>query len=439
MKYLYRCLYIFLNVLVVLSIVQYPISRDDFYYLDKSVNSFEESYNSYFVWVARLGQFVCGYIERNTILIPIFGFLLFNGFFLVLFLLIIRRLPKLSDDQDFRKLLIFSSAFFVIMGYFGVMFYYKPYSTNYTFPLIFYMLIVYIISEFFIYNQKFKNYNILTFIIIGFFAGMCNEHVPPVILGLFALLIIFKLVKTKEISYKILVLWISTFLGYCFLFFAPANRMRAKKSNVKYLEYNFDLFFHKFKEILNIYYYRNLFLILALVISFALFLYFRKKYSGKDLQQICLTLILGFGGVAICLFSPLIGRRLLFFATTMFIVSIFLIFRNLKDFSWVKILSKFLIVVNFILVSMGLFFILNAKENSLKILSEIVTKSKLSKVITLEKSFDFYYKGDQFKRIYDMIFIDRGDKYLDNDPSKDTSVERNIKMYYKIDTIKTSE
>ena len=99
-------IFLLVNIAVVLSCYFYPITRDEFYYLDGFTNPFEEYYKSYFYVNPRLGQFFTNVVSRNLLLEIVFGLLLFNGFFTVVYLNVYRRFPNFRDSKDLTRFLV---------------------------------------------------------------------------------------------------------------------------------------------------------------------------------------------------------------------------------------------------------------------------------------------------------------------------------------------
>ena len=149
-------IFFFINVAIAISCYFYPVSRDEFYYLEKvnHPNVFAEYYNSYLRVNPRIGQFFSNLVSRNLFLEVVFGLLLFNGFIAVLFLNIYRRFPNLKEAKDLRKFLIIAAFFIFMVSYFGEMFYYTPFSTNYTLTHVFYLIFVFLFTEYYIYEKE---------------------------------------------------------------------------------------------------------------------------------------------------------------------------------------------------------------------------------------------------------------------------------------------
>ena len=136
--------FILINAAIAISCFYYPVTRDEFYYLGQiNVPSpFLEYYNSYHFGNPRIGQFFANIISRNKFFEVIFGMLLFNSFISVLFLNIYRKFPDFRQSVEMQKFLWLAGFFVLFINYFGEMFYYTPYSTNYTFTHVFYLFYI---------------------------------------------------------------------------------------------------------------------------------------------------------------------------------------------------------------------------------------------------------------------------------------------------------
>lgn len=441
-KYLPYFLFVFMNIAVLVSCYYYPVSRDEFYYLEKTnvPNPFLEYYNSYFYVNPRINQFVCNVISRSTWMEIIFGLFLFNGFFSVLYLNVYRKLPSFSDEKEMRNFILFTSFFILLMNYFGEMFYYTPFSTNYTFSHILYLLYVFVLTRFYI-EQKFLFFNkipLLILIIGGIYTGMSNEHVPPVLLAASAFFALHYLIKNKKLpNYKMIVLNVSIFIGYLLLFFAPANRI--KEATVK--KSTFDISFTEYAEnivkILKSYVYYNVELLITLLIVLVTIVFNFKKIilTKNQLQTFFIYLFLSLSAIAIVGISPLIGMRLLFFSTILIIIILYQIIDYLVINN--PTINKAIIAVSYLWIilffTMSVFITINANKNHEKVMSEIETRSNKTKDVVLAEGFN--YTTDKIGRFNRKILLEDGTSYIDHEPLKNTSQEKLIINFFKLKTL----
>ncbi|UFH30853.1 DUF6056 family protein [Chryseobacterium sp. C-71] len=442
------CILIF--VLYLLCIYFYPKTRDEFYYLvnDHSTVIAEFS-NSYFNVNARIGQFFSNLSGRSMLANLITSGLMFVNFFYLSFLTVFRTFPT-ANSLNLKKSIIISGLFIFLINYFGEMFFYVPYSTNYTLTNVFYLLYIFVIIEYFIYNRDlFSLYKIPVWLIIvfGIFTGMGNEHVPPALLLLTGLLFLSFIIKNKKIllpSKKISFAFISVIIGYFILFFAPANRVRFKKEGKQEFGFNIADYFGNLKLISKIYYYYNfeLLIFLGIISTVVILLFVRRKIEKSLIFELLSYIFLALVCIFITAYSPIIGTRLLFFSNVLFILSGFIIlFRN--NHSFFTSSTKTNLATILVGLFVGTYFISafmiskNANENYCKVMTEIENKAKSSKNVIIEKSFD--YQMSIFGKLNRKVLLDTGESYIDTDNKSNTPVEKNIIYFFKINTIKSEK
>lgn len=431
----------FVNISIVFSCFFYPLIRDEFYYLSQvNLNVFQEYVNAYFTGNPRIGQFFCNLIGRNKIFELIFGFVLFNTFFNVLFLLIFREKFDFRNILDIKKILALVAFFIININYFGEMFYYNPFSSNYTFSTIFYLFYLYLFIEYLVFeNNVFSKKNFILFILLGIFTGMCNEHVPPVLLLMGFLGGIYFIFQNKKLpDFKFIMYNISVFIGYLILFFAPANTIKYKTLGKTQYGFSLENYLNGFKQIFKIYYYYNSVLILFFLVALVLFFYlFKKKFYTTKVFISKVVLLVGLITLPIVAYSPLIGTRLLFFCNALLIIfsfSVFLdFFKNYKSLKSTVVYIVYFFLILFFMSSDIITF--NANENYKKIEKEISNKALQNKDVFLEKSFN--YETSFLGRINRMILLETGKDYIDNRPDKDNATEKLLKSHFKINKIST--
>lgn len=440
-KYFLYVLLVFINVAVALSCYYYPVSRDEFYYLGKSdfENSFLEYYDSYLYVNPRINQFFTNVISRNKLLEIIFGLLLFNGFFSVLFLTIYRKLPKFSEIKDITRYLFFTAFFILVINYFGEMFYYTPFSTNYTLPQIFYLIYIFILTHYYFEKKSaLKNIPFVGIIFIGIYTGMSNEHVPPVLMiSSFILAIHYLVVNKKLPDLKIIIYNVSLFLGYLLLFFAPANKIKEATVKKSPLDISFAEYIQNFLAIMKLYFYYNLELIIAfLIISVLIVINYKKNQITKIQTAIFIFYVgMAISAIAIVGISPLVGVRLLFFSTILIILVMykFLDLFLTEHFKFKNILNPlaFCWLLLFFVCSVVITY--NGNKNFDMVMNEISMQKRISKDVMLIHHFD--YSVPELGCFNRKILIEDGSSYIDNQPIKNTSQEKNLIELFNLKSI----
>ena len=435
-------IFFFINVAILVSCYFYPVSRDEFYYLEKvnTPNLFTEYYDSYVRVNPRIGQFFSNLISRNIFLEITFGLLLFNGFVAVLFLNIYRKLPNFRESKDLRKFMMIAAFFILLLSYFGEMFYYTPFSTNYTLTHLFYLIFVFLFTEYYIYRREdhLNKINYILLVFFGLFIGMGNEHIPPVLLLMSFLGGAYYLFKNKKLpNLRFIILPISIFIGYLMLFFAPANRVKEKVVGKSPFDIETASYLSNFKNIFKTYFYYNIeFIIIGILIIISAFI-FRKKLKMSILVKREMLIYVPF--LLLPLFivavSPLMGPRLLFFSTVITIIILYklgIVLQEYFKFKFCDFVSYAFLMVFFIFSLMITF---HANQNYKFIINEIKKEKLKSDDVILSEEFNYF--DDRFgTRLNRKILLESGKDYIDENANDNKSMELNLMNYYHLKSLK---
>lgn len=440
--------YMIIVILFLINIYYYPRTRDEFYYLASDTNIFTEYKDSYLFVNARIGQFFSNLAGRNLFFKLIISCFTFVSFFYFFYLTVFRKTFSTADLISLKNLGLITGIFIFLINYFGEMFFYVPYSTNYTLLNVFYLLCIFILTCYFIYDENYlKKFKIPLFIIfiLGIFIGLGNEHVPPALLFLTGLMILIMMVKNKKFilpSKEIIVMASSIFIGYLLLFFAPANKVRFQKEGKKAMGFNSLEYYENLKSIFKLYYHYNFMLLVffGFVVFFFVF-YARKKMQRPELLEIGSYLFLAIIGILITAYSPIVGTRLLFFSNVLLIIIGLIIlfrnndfFQNKKRLNFSVIISLFFLVIYF---SSAFLVTFNANSNYNTVIREIKEQSKISKDVIIKNK--FHYQNDFLGIFNRKILLDNGNSYIDDNEKDNNSIERNLMIFYNIKTLKTKE
>lgn len=438
---IFYLLFVFINVAVAISCFLYPVSRDGFYYLDKvnTPNLFTEYFFAYNAGNPRIGQFFSNLISRNLFLEISFGLLLFNGFISVLFLNIYRKFPNFREVKDVQKFLKISAFFIFTLGFFGEMFYYVPFSTNYTLTHLFYLIFVFYFTEYYIYGkaERLNKINYFLLIIFGLFVGMGNEHIPPILLLMSFLGGAFYLFKNKKFpNLRMIILPISIFIGYLMLFFAPANSVKQKVVGKSVFDIGIESYISNFIKIFKFFYYYNIELCIAGSLIVVVAFIFKKKLKMNFSFKKEITIYLAFAilPLFIVAISPLLGTRLLFFSIAIFVIFLFKLCIKLQDHFRFKFLNKISSAFLIVFFTFSLMITYHANENYNFIINEIKTEKLKSDDVIIHHEFNYFDDrfGDRFNR---KILLESGEDYIDGDTAIDKSMELNLIKYYHLNSL----
>lgn len=434
-------LIILINIGFLLSLYWFPVTRDEFYYLDKTQLPyvFSEYWTSYNFVNPRSGQFFLNIVARSQFLKLIFGLFLFNGFLIALFANVFRRFPKFSSTEDAWKYLILAAAVIFLINYFGELFYYSPFATNYTFTHVLYLLYLFAMTEYFIFKKHIFPKSFIKKILLCFGAfvmGMGNEHVPPVLLlfsAVFGLIFIFQNKKLPD--FRIIIVNISAGLGYLALFFAPANAVKYKNLGKTQYSFSGDEYFSSFMSIIKYYYYYNAVLIIvgALTLCVFIFLLSKQIFDKHQKSLIGIYAALGITAIFVISYSPLIGTRLMFFSTLMIIIVIFMILKKIVT----RVNQKIIMSVSALWLCVFFVFSINinfkANEIFVDFWKEISEKSEHSQNVILRKKLNYFEENSPlFNR---KILFENGTEYIDKDTKKCTPEEKNLILYFNLKTL----
>lgn len=410
-------------------------------------NVFAEYYNSYLQVNARIGQFFCNLAGRNKFFEQIIGGFIFVGFFYGLYLNVFQKKPTFSWS-DSRKMIIITGIFIFLISYFGEMFFYVPFSTNYTLTNVFYLLYIFVLTQAFIFKRDLfeeKKIPLLILFLFGFFVGLGNEHVPPVLLAMTGIHFLFHMINVKRISFfskRLLITSVGILSGYLVLFLAPANKVRFAREGKKEFGFNLIDYIENLKNIVKIYYHYNSELVIAAAIAlfFVMALLITKRLKKNILFELATYFLMTVCGILITAYSPIIGTRLLFFSNVLIIISILIIFlRNETVFTRYKLFNNTLTVICSCYIvfylAASLYICYHAKENFEHVISEITDKSKNSKDVIINEGFQ--YNSEGFGHFNRKVLLDSGESYIDDNPINKSPVEKNLLNFYKINSLKT--
>ena len=432
--------FVFINIAIALSCYFYPPMRDAFYYLDtvNYPNVFAEYSQAYFHGNPRIGQFFANLISRSEVLKIIFALLLFNGFIAVLYLNIFRKFPNFKEVSNMKSYLKLAAFFIFFISYFGEMFYYTPFSTNYTLTHLFFLGAVFILNEYFIREntQILSKISFFIFIFFGFFIGMSNEHVPPVLLMVSGLFGLMYLIQKKKLPHlKIIIFGVFILMGYAFLFFSPANSEKQKVVGKSPFDITFNEYFANVFKIIKMYFYYNIELVILGVVAAFLFLIFKNKRPINWQKNTIFYGLLFVFPILIIAVSPLMGTRLVFFSNSILIVVIyqFLVSIFSSKYSNISLPISYLFLMVFFLGSF--FMIFKANQDYLSLTTEIIQKREVDKNVVLKHELN-YYTDELGNKINRKIFVESGKDYLNQDAKIDNSMEKNLIDYYHLKSLK---
>ena len=440
-KYLSYSLLVMVCIGVFLCAYFHPLIRDDFYYIfDSNIGFIDEYINAYHVGNPRIGQLVTNIMMRSGWPKSVYAIILFNGFAMTLFLNVFRRIPQFSSPHDILKMMGIMGLFSFLIYVFGEMFFYTSFSSNYTLSNIFYLLFIYIITEYYIFKRS-QNipfvYKGLGLFFIGIYTGMCNEHVTPVIVALSGFYLLKFIFKYKKLpNFSILLYQISLGIGYLILFFAPANSNKYKTLGKEEEVFQLSTYFKNFHIILNHFRFFNLELILLFIASLgvAILLFRKKMLRLPNVYLLAFYIISAFLVVFIVAYAPIIGNRLLFFSNTNLFIVIMTVFLYLPIHKKYKKITYALgSILLIIMLGVGVYIYRDATRNEQKVLQAIAKEKVKTDEVMLNSGFNYF--KEELGAFNRRFVLDKGEEYIDANSNEDTPQERLLKMYYNVKSI----
>lgn len=419
----------------------FPTTRDDFYYLRNfEIGVFEEYQYAYFGGNPRIGQFFTNLVMRSVYLKSIYAVVLFFGFFIMIFLNVFRKLPSPNSASDIYKLIGMMGIFSFFIYVFGEMFFYASFSGNYTLSVVFYLLFLFVISEYYIFDRNRLGNSIWTIplvIFIGVYTGMCNEHVPPVLIGLSFLAAFIYFIKKKRLpDFRILLYQFTLIVGYLLLYFAPANTEKYRVLGKENEGFSLVSYFKNFVNVINYFRYFTLELCVIFVVCLGViaYLFFKKKISRNQLLLAVFYASAGLLTIPVVSYAPLSGTRLLFFTNTMFFVVIFYtIYQLSSQQRIIRVSNVFGGLSIFVFLFSGIIIYKKATDNFELVTQEIQSATKKNSTVKLKSNFDYYHSD--FGRFNRRFLLDRGNEYIDDNPSDDSSQEKILKTYFHVQSL----
>ena len=267
---------------------------------------------------------------------------------------------------------------------------------------------------------------------------MSNEHVPPVLVAVSFLFALIYFIKYRRIpSLKLIVFPLSIVVGYAFLFFAPANKIKQKVVGKSVMDIGLSDYLSNWIRIIKTYFYYNRELLLLLIVVLIAVMIWHKKIrkANFSLERILFWGLLFIMPLLIVAVSPLIGTRLLFFSTSILLIILYKLIVYLFDFKQSKLSNMLLYGFFTVFFGMSMIMTFRANQDYEMLISEIEHKKINTKDIELDHQLN-YFTLDIGSYLNRKIFLESGESYIDENPLQDTSMERNLKSKFDLRSIK---
>ena len=221
------------------------------------------------------------------------------------------------------------------------------------------------------------------------------------------------------------------------LFFAPANQLKEKGAGRSTFDIGIELYTSNLIKLLKFYFYYNIeLIIIGIVIIFVAFV-FRKKFTMNILlkKELLFYIPLSIFPLFIVAVSPLLGTRLLFFSTVIFIIILYKFALSLQEYFKLKFFAFLFYAFLIIFFIFSLMITYGANQNYIFILSEIKKEKEKSDDVILKHSFNYF--NDDFGTTFNRkILLESGKDYIDENANDNKSMELNLMNYYHLKSLK---
>jgi hypothetical protein len=317
-----------------------PILLDDWYQLpywrthDFSLESiWQYGHYNYFHFNPRIGDVFLAIINGPPVYHLVLTPLVQLGVLWVIFAIAFARWPR-ATYRDLQMLLVIQVLLWITIPIPGIIYFYRPFATNYlwAFGITLSLLVPYRMALA-RGTSKHRPLLVVPMLLLGWTAGMCNEHTGPAAMVAIAGFLVFAYRK------KLLRAWmiagaVGLYVGYPMLFFAPGQALRyagiaTRQTPIFMLkERGLDGCF----EILLDFIFEARFGIILFVIFVLLFVRAFKKRGepapapSKPTLVTASLLIIGAGAIVFTLFASPTATERMFLASAMLLVAAFAVF-----------------------------------------------------------------------------------------------------------------
>jgi len=174
----------------------------------------------------RLGQTLTTLLYAPGPYHVIFTPILELGLFLLLTAISLGRRPSIRSTNDLLAFVTVTAIFALCTPQFGPMLFYRPFTGNYTFGLVLNLLWLVPYRFHAAEPQPYRIWWAPLLLVLGFAAGMCNEHTGPAFLGLGALAVVWSLRRGDRIQPWMIAGLVGLLAGYLVLMLAPGHDAR---------------------------------------------------------------------------------------------------------------------------------------------------------------------------------------------------------------------
>lgn len=282
-KYHLICLGIF--ILLVLYIHHFIyLGGDDFIYGSYLKGSVAEFFDNHiYHYMFKNGRAIVHFVVTLFLMFDVYLWRIINPLTICCLIILISKLTN-SDKEKYKKAITLSIMLvsFISINISREAIYWLDGSFNYLYPMVLFLLNIYLVNKSIENN---KNYWYLP--ILGFVVGATVEQVGLMTIGVLFLILIDRLfINKNKVDTILYVNFIATILGYLTVVLAPGNFVRSSKQSPEIVGNIIQLFRYNFMSDK-----MNFFMLLLMISSIAWLISFIKRGYNKKINFLLLILM----------------------------------------------------------------------------------------------------------------------------------------------------
>ena len=278
---------IFLSVFILLMLYIHKfiyLGGDDFIYGSYVKGDITEFFNNHiYHYMFKNGRAIVHFIVTLFLIFDVYLWRIINPLTICCLIILISKLTN-SDKEKYKKAITLSIMLvsFISINISREAIYWLDGSFNYLYPMVLFLLNIYLVNKSIENN---KNYWYLP--ILGFVVGATVEQVGLMTIGVLFLILIDRLfINKNKVDMILYVNFIATILGYLTVVLAPGNFVRSSKQSPEIVGNIIQLFRYNFMSDK-----MNFFMLLLMISSIAWLISFIKKGYNKKINFLLLILM----------------------------------------------------------------------------------------------------------------------------------------------------
>jgi hypothetical protein len=339
-RLIFVCSAVGLWIVFLVVAIHTPPLLDDWYQLtywrhhDFNLSSLGEyAHYNYFHFNPRIGDVLLAIVNGPPVIHYILTPLVLLAVLPVTFAIAFGRWPR-PTLRDLQLLVVMQAFLWVVMPIPGIMYFYRPFATNYlwAFTVTCLMFIPYRFALASTTEQARRLWLVPIMFVAGWLAGMANEHTGPTAM-VAMLIVLFVMYRRKQLRAWMLAGGLGLFIGWPMLFLAPGQALRyaglaTRETPLHMLKARgFDGCFEVVLEFIGEAQSGITLFVIVLLVYFASLR--RRKVDVPAIPRValwtCVALLLTAGSIIVTLFASPTASERLFYASAVLFVAVFVV------------------------------------------------------------------------------------------------------------------